>query len=395
MSYEDSPAGVVGAGTGVPSGDTPQQFYQPVRNRQSGSEADDDAQDPAAPTPRLHGCARGGGLVAGEARFPGNSVPPREERSSQVRRDAGACSGGPPPRIVPGPVVTVFITSPSVHRAPASPATARMSTAPSPPNSARYATTPRRITTWSPASTSMRRRAGVSQTGPSSGRCSMRQVPTMLPSRRSWSGSARASRASASTPSPSSPCCAGAASASSPSPSTPTTPPPASSWRRSSRASTSSTRKILRRKSPGACARPPRAVSGSPAARPTATTRSTSRTGRRSARGWSPTATLPPSWSASSRSPRRGRALPRSPAPSTTTASPIRPAARLPVPAQARPRRLRRAPAQREALRVPRHRPDPRQHPHRVQHPRSRAPPRRGVGRRGPRAAPAAQDDRV
>ena len=87
------------------------------------------------------------------------------------------------------------------------------------------------------------------------------------------------------TPSPSSPCCAAAASASSPSPGTPTTRLPASSWRRSSRASTSSTRKILRRKSPGACARPPRAVSGSPAARPTATRRSTSRTGRRSARG--------------------------------------------------------------------------------------------------------------
>ena len=198
-------------------------------------------------------------------------------------------------------------------------------TSPSPPNSARSATTPRRITTWSLASTSTRPRAGATQTGPSSGRCSMRQAPTMLPSRRSWSGSSPASRASASTPSPSSPCCAAAVSASSPSPSTLTTPPPASSWRRSSRASTSSTRKILPRRLHAGCARPPRVVSGSPAARPTATRRSTSRTGRRSARGWSPTATLPPSWSASSCSPHRGRASPRSRAPSTTTASPIPP----------------------------------------------------------------------
>ena len=95
--------------------------------------------------------------------------------------------------------------------------------------------------------------------------------------------------ASGSTPWPSSPCSARRASAWSPSPSTPTTLPPASSWRPSSRAWTNFTARILRKRSCVGCGKPPPAASGSSPTPPTATRRSMSRTGPRSAPGWNST----------------------------------------------------------------------------------------------------------
>ncbi len=91
-------------------------------------------------------------------------------------------------------------------------------------------------------------------------------------SNKSWSGSSPASPASASTPSPSSPCSGAREFESSPSPSTLTTPPPASSWRPSSRAWTSSTARIWPRRSRGGCGGLPLAASGFPATPPSATT---------------------------------------------------------------------------------------------------------------------------
>ena len=144
----------------------------------------------------------------------------------------------------------------------------------------------------------------------------------MPPSRRFWSGNSPASHASASTPSPSSPCSGARESASSPSPSTPTTPPPASSWRPSSSRWTNSTAKILPRRSRGGCARRRLAASGSPAGCPTASARSTSRTGPRSAPPWNPTRMRPVSLRAPLTWPRPVGGCWTSPAPSTTRASP-------------------------------------------------------------------------
>ena len=90
-------------------------------------------------------------------------------------------------------------------------------------------------------------------------------------SNTSWSGSSHGSPGSASTLSPTSPCSAGAASGSSPLPRTPMTLQLANSSRGSSRASTSSIRRIWRRRSGGGCGRPPPEASGSPAGRPTGT----------------------------------------------------------------------------------------------------------------------------
>ena len=114
-------------------------------------------------------------------------------------------------------------------------------------------------------------------------------------SNTSWSGSSLASPASGSTPSPSSPCSGARVSEWSPSPSTPTTPPPASSWRPSSRAWTNSTARTWPRRSPWGCGRPPLAASGSAAGRPTATTGSWCRTGRRRGPPWNPTPIRPAS----------------------------------------------------------------------------------------------------